>query len=235
MPRAGLTPALVVSAALAVLDERGPGALTLAAVAERTGVAAPSLYKHVTSLGALRDLVTIQIYDELAARLTAAALGRSADAALFALAEAYQAYAEHHPHRYALMPQAAPVPPTAASPGAGGTAGAAPHAGASPGAGGSAGAGASGADSVAAAGARVISVLRAVLAGFRLADDDLVHAMRGLRAALHGFALLSCANGFGLSVDVAESRRRLITTIVTGLRVIHRPAILSAPASTIPG
>jgi len=81
----------------------------------------------------------------------------------------------------------------------------------------------------------VVSVFHAVLTGFGLADDDLVHAMRGLRAALHGFALLSCGDGFGLPVDAAESRRRLVATIVAGLRVVHRPDFLSAPASSISG
>jgi len=240
MPRAGLTPAAVISAALAVVDARGPGALTLAAVADRTGVAAPSLYKHVASLSALRDLVAVQIYDELAARLTAAALGRSGDAALFALAEAYQTYAEQHPHRYALMPQTPPVPRFAASGAARACASDAGAAGPSSSgimgpAAAAAGAAGAGADSVAAAGARVVSVFYAVLAGFRLADDDLVHAARGLRAALHGFALLSCGGGFGLPVDAAESRRRLVATIVAGLRVVHRPDFLSAPASSISG
>lgn len=39
MPRAGLSPEAVVDAAVAVVDAGGPGALTLAAVAGRAGVA----------------------------------------------------------------------------------------------------------------------------------------------------------------------------------------------------
>jgi len=167
----------------------------------------------VAWLGALRDLLTVRIYDELAGRLTAAALGRSGDAAVFALAEAYQADAEEHPHRYALMPQTAPAPGVTAT---------------------------RGPDPVATAGARVVSVFYAVLAGFpqsgdtrasdtRLAEDDLVHAVRGLRAALHGFAVLSLSGGFGLPADEAESRRRLIATFVAGLRVIHRPRASVGP------
>ncbi|WP_228718230.1 TetR family transcriptional regulator [Kitasatospora acidiphila] len=41
MPRAGLNPDAVVDHALALIDEDGPDALTLAAVAARAGVAAP--------------------------------------------------------------------------------------------------------------------------------------------------------------------------------------------------
>ena len=55
MPRAGLTPATVVDAAIALVDRDGPDALTLAAVADRLDVRAPSLYNHVDGLDDLRS------------------------------------------------------------------------------------------------------------------------------------------------------------------------------------
>jgi len=105
MPRAGLNRAAVVDAALAVLDAGGADALTLAAVAAHTGVATPSLYKHVRGLGALRELVAVRVLDELASACERAAMGRSADDALAAVLHAYRRYAVEHPHRYAALPQ----------------------------------------------------------------------------------------------------------------------------------
>lgn len=105
MPRAGLSTEAVVDAAVTVLDEGGPEALTLAAVATHTGVATPSLYKHVESLGELRRRVAVRSMNELADRLTAAVLGRSGDDALRAAMTAYRGYALEHPNRYAALPQ----------------------------------------------------------------------------------------------------------------------------------
>jgi len=51
---------------------------------------------------------------------------------------------------------------------------------------------------------QAMDVITAVLAGYRLADADLIHAVRMWRAACHGMAALESAGGFGLpeSVDV---------------------------------
>lgn len=105
MPRAGLNGDAVVDAALAVLDEHGVDGLTLAAVAAHTGVATPSLYKHVKGLGPLRDQVGVRVLDELGARCADAAMGRSRDDALAAVLHAYRSYAVDHPQRYAALPQ----------------------------------------------------------------------------------------------------------------------------------
>jgi AcrR family transcriptional regulator len=105
MPRVGLSPQAVVDAALAVIDADGPEALSLAAVASRTGVATPSLYKHVSSLDALRGRVQLRVLTELGDALAEAVLGRSTDDALRALMNAYRDYAVAHPNRYAALPQ----------------------------------------------------------------------------------------------------------------------------------
>jgi AcrR family transcriptional regulator len=104
MVRAGLSTPSVVDAALAVIDEQGPGALTLAAVAARTGVAAPSLYKHVGGLAELRTLVGLRVIEDMTGRFRAAVLGRSGDDAVVALMQAYRDYVRERPARYALMP-----------------------------------------------------------------------------------------------------------------------------------
>lgn len=107
MPRVGLTPAAVVEHALALIDDQGPEALTLAAVATRAGVATPSLYKHVAGgLAELRRLVAVRVTQDLAEQLAGAVLGRSRDDAVRALLRAYIEYAHSYPHRYAALPQA---------------------------------------------------------------------------------------------------------------------------------
>jgi AcrR family transcriptional regulator len=109
MPRVGLSPDAVVDAAIGLLDSAGPDGVTLAAVAAATGVATPSLYKHIDSLDSLRRLIAVRSMNDLADRLTAAVLGRSQDDALQALMTAYRAYALAYPNRYAVIPQQ-PVP-----------------------------------------------------------------------------------------------------------------------------
>src|SRR5882757_1423676 len=105
MPRVGLSPDAVVDAAVAVIDSDGPEALSLAAIASRTGVATPSLYKHVSSLDALRGRVQLRVITELGDALAEAVLGRSTDDAVRALMNAYRDYAVTHPNRYAALPQ----------------------------------------------------------------------------------------------------------------------------------
>ncbi|WP_051969836.1 TetR-like C-terminal domain-containing protein [Kitasatospora azatica] len=107
MPRAGLTPDAVVDHALALIDEQGPETLTLAAVAARAGVAAPSLYKHVPGgLAGLRRLIAARVTGDLAARLRAAIAGLHGQPAVEALLRAYHGYATEYPRRYAALPQA---------------------------------------------------------------------------------------------------------------------------------
>jgi AcrR family transcriptional regulator len=102
VPRPRLSTTAVVNAAVGLVDEQGPGALTLAAVARRTGVATPSLYKHVRSVEALRQKVSAQVTAELASVLSAAIAGRSGEDAVRSLAHAYRDYALSHPGRYSL-------------------------------------------------------------------------------------------------------------------------------------
>jgi AcrR family transcriptional regulator len=104
--RAGLSRAAVTQAALELIDHHGIQALTLAKVAEHTGVAAPSLYKHVRNLAELRNQVSIRVVGELTERLTAAVMGRGGDQALRAAMWAYRQYVIEHPNRYAAFPQA---------------------------------------------------------------------------------------------------------------------------------
>lgn len=68
-----------------------------------------------------------------------------------------------------------------------------------------------------AAETKVVTVCVAVLTPLGLAGDDAVHAVRGLRSLVHGFATLEIAGGFGMPLDCDESFRRLVTVFIAGL------------------
>lgn len=99
--RAGLTVDRVVDAAVRVADRDGHDALTLGAVADLLGVRTPSLYNHVRGLDDLRRLLTVRALRELGEVVQRAAVGRSADDAVRAIATAYRGFALDHPGLYA--------------------------------------------------------------------------------------------------------------------------------------
>jgi AcrR family transcriptional regulator len=105
VPRAGLSRELVVAEAATVADEIGYERLTLAAVAERFGVAVPSLYKHVAGLGALRRELALLAIRDLGAHLEQAVQAGGAD--LRSVAHAYREFARSHPGRYTATLRAA--------------------------------------------------------------------------------------------------------------------------------
>ncbi|MGI5506916.1 TetR/AcrR family transcriptional regulator [Lentzea sp. CA-135723] len=102
--RQRLSTAKVVDAALELVDEHGAEALTLAAVAAKTGVATPSLYKHVASLAELRGHIGLRVLEEMTERFTSTVIGRAGDDAVAALMHAYRAYVREYPKRYAAAP-----------------------------------------------------------------------------------------------------------------------------------
>ena len=65
---------------------------------------------------------------------------------------------------------------------------------------------------------RTVQVALAVMASLGLQGDDAIHAVRGLRSVVHGFATLEIAGGFGLPLDCDESFRRLIEALIRGLQ-----------------
>lgn len=63
----------------------------------------------------------------------------------------------------------------------------------------------------------LVQLLRLVMASLGVQGDDAVHAIRGLRALLHGFTTLEAAEGYKLPVDADESFRRLVAVYLAGL------------------
>jgi AcrR family transcriptional regulator len=113
MARAGLDESAVVSAAAALADAEGYERLTLAALADRLGVRAPSLYGHVGGLADLRVRLAIWGCQQLRDALALAAAGRAGGDALRAVAGAYRDWATAHPGVYAAIGHAFASDPAA--------------------------------------------------------------------------------------------------------------------------
>lgn len=64
---------------------------------------------------------------------------------------------------------------------------------------------------------RVVRIGAAVMASFGLQGEEAVHAVRGFRSMVHGFASLEIAGAFGLPLDRDESFNRLVEMLVSGL------------------
>jgi AcrR family transcriptional regulator len=183
-----LSPAAVVDVALAVVDEVGLEALTLAQVAQRAGVATPSLYKHVDGLQALRRAVRLRVLAELTDETRRQVTGRSGDVAVRAMANAYRDYTRRHPNRYALVETAASASDT----------------------------------QLYAAAEELVQVIFAVLRGYGLDGDELVHATRSLRALVGGFVRLESSGGFGRPQGVDQTFAYLVDLYLGGLAALRR-------------
>ena len=103
--------AAIVDAGLEILESRGLPALTMQAVAQATGVRAPSLYKHVADRDALVSFVADAAAVSLATRL-------AAEDTLDGLARGLRTWATAHPHAFLLVFSGQGSPEVAAAAGA---------------------------------------------------------------------------------------------------------------------
>jgi AcrR family transcriptional regulator len=186
-PKAGLDHAAVVQAAVALADTAGIEQFTLADLAAQLGVRTPSLYNHVAGLPGLRRDLAVLGTRELGARMSRAAIGRSGDAAMLAIAQAYRAFVATHPGLYAATVRSSlltdqPIPELVAAQG------------------------------------ETVEVVLAVLVGYGLSGAEAIHAARGFRSVVHGFATLEAAEGFGIPLDLDASFQQLIENYIAGLR-----------------
>jgi Transcriptional regulator len=90
----------LVQSAVEIVEEQGLDRLTLQALAAKVGVKAPSLYNHIDSLAELYGRISSFALSRLAETLRDAAVGRSRDEALMAMAIAYRDFALAHPELY---------------------------------------------------------------------------------------------------------------------------------------
>jgi AcrR family transcriptional regulator len=98
-----LDKATLVRAAADLADRDGWSNLTLSQLAKDVNRHVTSLYAHVDGLDQLRQEVTLLALEELADEVWRAALGRSGEQALAAIAAVERAYALRHPGRNAAM------------------------------------------------------------------------------------------------------------------------------------
>lgn len=102
MPRAGLTPEAVTAAGADLIDELGADGLSMGLLAERLGVKAPSLYKHVDGIADLEHRIAVQAANDLADAIRDATQGKAGSDALAAAAQAMRAFFVDHPGRSAV-------------------------------------------------------------------------------------------------------------------------------------
>lgn len=111
MPRAGLGTASVTRAGAELADESGLEHLNMGLLAERLGVKAPSLYKHVANISDLTHRIGVLAMGELADAIGDAVKGRAGTDALHAAAHAMRTFVKEHPGRYAAGNAARPTGP----------------------------------------------------------------------------------------------------------------------------
>ena len=91
----------IVAAARMILEQSGPDALSMRAIAEELGIRAPSLYKHVADKETLEVALIADALAETAVVFESSTAG--SDDPLAAIAAAYRGWALAHPHLYQLM------------------------------------------------------------------------------------------------------------------------------------
>jgi AcrR family transcriptional regulator len=190
MPRIGLDLTILLQAAAEIADTQGIEGLSLATLAKKLNVRTPSLYNHVDGLPGLRAKLSVYGLEQLHAKLTDSAVGRSGDDAIRAFGEAYITFARSRPGLYDLTLRAPD-----------------PHA-----------------PEVVQAGKKLVDLLVRLMNGYGLENDDALHAIRGLRSVLHGFASLEQKGGFGLPLDLDKSFRLLLDAFLAGIHTIRSKA-----------
>lgn len=187
--RAGLDRAAVVAAAARLVDERGWEALSLTGLARQLRVEPPSLYNHIAGLAGLRRELALMALDELDSTLGKAAIGKSGDEAVIALAQAYRSFIKRRPGLYA-----ATVAPAASD------------------------------QELATATDRILETCLSAMSAYRFNRRQAVHALRSVRATVHGFATLETSGGFGIPVAIDESFGFVMKMLLRGLARNSVPA-----------
>ncbi|KKI90565.1 TetR family transcriptional regulator [Bacillus sp. SA1-12] len=64
---------------------------------------------------------------------------------------------------------------------------------------------------------KIVDLVVRVLHAYELGDEESIHASRGLRSILHGFASLEQKNAFGIPLDIDISINLIIDTFIAGI------------------
>ena len=98
--RARLRTEGILDAAIRIADENGLDRLTLGQVAAEVGVKTPSLYEHFEGLPGLRQAIRLRGFQALGDIIGRAAVGKSRDDAVRALALETRRFVRQHPALY---------------------------------------------------------------------------------------------------------------------------------------
>ena len=71
-------------------------------------------------------------------------------------------------------------------------------------------------------GQRIVDLCANAMKPFGLCPDEHIHAIRGLRSMLHGFAALDKAGGFAIPLDLNASMLFVIRVYVSGLQSVQQ-------------
>lgn len=68
------------------------------------------------------------------------------------------------------------------------------------------------------AGEKIVGLVVSAIQPFGLKEKEAIHAVRGLRSLMHGFASLEQRGGFGMPLDLDESYQLAVTAFIRGLK-----------------
>lgn len=185
--RVGLERVQVLDTAARLADASAPEPLTLQALASALGIQKPSLYNYIDGLPGLERQLSLRSHRLLSDELSQAAVGRTMDDAVEAIANSFRHFILQHPGIYTLSVRASRNRERADA-------------------------------EIAALEGQVLGVITRVLSSYHLEGEPLLHAVRGLRSFVHGFAMLEAAGGFGLPLSLDESFAYLVRMYIRGLR-----------------
>lgn len=106
---ARVTVEAVIDTAARLADIEGIDSVSLTRVASELGVTQPSIYRHVNGIGELKKALALRARELLVADLTEAAIGRTRDEALRAVAAAWRRFVHVHPGLYDATDRAVTV------------------------------------------------------------------------------------------------------------------------------
>ncbi len=99
--RAGrVTAKSVVDTAVRLADTEGIDAVSLTRIASELGVTQPSIYRHINGIQELKKAMVLRARELLVADLREAAIGRTRDEAVLAVATAWRHFVRIHPGLY---------------------------------------------------------------------------------------------------------------------------------------
>lgn len=68
------------------------------------------------------------------------------------------------------------------------------------------------------AGKKIVGLVISAIQPFGLKEEESIHAVRGLRSLMHGFASLEHKRGFGMPLDLDESYQLAVAAFIKGLK-----------------